>query len=272
MWNDSRTLNLVANTLYLAAALALCACALIWLAQRPMFALRGVWLEAENGTLQHVTPASVRTAIAGRLSGNFFTADLERMRQVFQTVPWVRVASVRRQWPNALVVTIQEHKTLGLWNENRLLDTYGESFAANLGEAEDDALPVFGGPDGSEKLVAQRFADLSRWFAPLKLSPVSVVLTQRYAWQVILSNGATIDLGRDPSATAPTPGTDSASLEARVLRFVQAYPAVESRLGRIEHADLRYPNGFAVRQASAAAGGQDAAKPISTPNPNQKKP
>jgi len=271
VWNDSRTLNLIANTLYLAAALVLAACALLWLAQRPVFALQTIWIEAEDGTLQHVTPASVHPAISGRLTGNFFTANLEQMRQVFETVPWVRQASLRRQWPNSLVVTIQEHQPLGLWNENRLLNTYGESFTANLGEAEDDRqLPIFGGPEGSEKLVAQRYAELTRWFAPVKLDPLRVVLTQRYAWQVELSNGAIIDLGREPTTA---PGTDTASLESRVQRFVQAIPVIESRIGKLEHADLRYPNGFAVTTARPPASAKpNPRKPASTMQPNQKRP
>lgn len=232
----------MANTLYLLAALALGIAAALWLAQRPMFALKGIYVDAASGKLEHVTPESVHTAIEGRLSGNFFTADLEQMRQIFETVPWVRHASVRRQWPNALRVTVEEHRVLGLWNENRLLNTYGESFTANLGEAEDDGeLPVFTGPPGSEKLVAQRYAQLLTWFKPMRVDPVRVALTQRYAWQVELSTGMTVDLGRDPAA-----GTDAASLESRVQRFVQAAPVIDTRIGKTLHADLRYPNGFAV--------------------------
>ncbi len=275
MWNDSRTLNLLANALYLAAALVLGFSALLWLAQRPVFALQGIWIEAENGVLEHVTPGSAQAAIAGRVMGNFFTADLEEVRQVFETVPWVRQASVRRQWPNSLVVTMQEHQVLGLWNENRLLNTYGESFTANLGEAEGErALPIFGGPEGSEKLVAQRYAELMRWFTPVKVSPVRVWLTQRYAWQVALSNEATIDLGRDPTTV---PGGDTESLETRVQRFVQALPVIESRIGHMRHADLRYPNGFAMTIAKRdkkddAAHKSPQKKAASTMQPTQKKP
>jgi cell division protein FtsQ len=273
VWNDSRTLNLLANTLYLLAALALGLAALLWMAQRPVFALKGIVVEAENGELQHVTTASVRATIEGRLSGNFFTADLEQVRQVLETVPWVRHASIRRQWPNALRVTVEEHRVLGLWNENRLLNTYGESFTANLGEAEEDgALPVFGGPPGSEKLVAQRYAELIRWFAPIKVDPSRVLLTQRYAWQVELSTGLTIDLGRDPTSVG---GTDPASLESRVQRFVQAAKVIDTRIGKTIHADLRYPNGFAITTAKPAPAPKAATgtkKPASTPKTTQKKP
>lgn len=266
MWNDSRTLNLMANALYLAAAMALGCASLVWVAQRPMFELHGIWIEADEGALAHVTPATVRSAIAGRITGNFFTADLERVREVFETVPWVRQASVRRQWPNSLVVTLQEHRVLGLWNENRLLNTYGESFTANLGEAEEDgSLPVFSGPQGSEKIVAQRYADMLRWFGPLHSAPVRVALSQRYAWQIVLSSGLTMDLGRDP-ATVST--VDTTSLESRVQRFVQAMPVLDQRVGRTTHADLRYPNGFAIVTAKP----DKPARKHSTVKPTQKKP
>jgi cell division protein FtsQ len=167
---------------------------------------------------------------------------------------------------------MQEQQVLGLWNENRLLNTYGESFTANLGEAGDDgSLPVFDGPEGSEKLVAQRYSDLLHWMAPLKVGLLSVTLTQRYAWEVALSNGMTIDLGRDPTAMS----MDTASLESRVRRFVQAIPVVQERVGSPVHADLRYPNGFAITTAKPTPA--KTTKPqkknsAQTMQPTQKKP
>lgn len=40
-------------------------------------------------------------------------------------------------------------------------------------------------------------------------------------------------------------------MEARVKRFVASWPQVTEQMGKqIEYADLRYPNGFAIRAAS----------------------
>ncbi len=267
MWNDSRALNTLANMLYMLTVTALGLATLYWLVHRPVFAIQHIELDGVQSRLEHVTPQAVRTAVAGRLPGNFFTVDLDQARAVFESVPWVRRASVRRQWPNSLVVRIEEQQVLSLWNENRLLNIYGEPFTANLGEAEEGGdLPALSGPDGSERLVAQRYAALRQWFAPLNAEPVVVSLSNRYAWQVELSNGLTVDLGREPAAQA----ADPLPVEARVDRLVQTLPQLEARLGRsIAHVDMRYPNGYAVRAAPpppAQAGGN---KPSTTQQPNK---
>jgi cell division protein FtsQ len=64
---------------------------------------------------------------------------------------------------------------------------------------------------------------------------MQVRVSPRRAWQLRLDNGLTLELGRE-------------QIEARLARFVGAYDRTLGRLGRrIEHVDLRYSNGFAVR-------------------------
>lgn len=253
MWNDARTTNLLANTLAVLAVLVILASGVIWLAKRPFFNIAEIDLApVQGGQLHYVTTASVRTVIEGNgLSDNFFLVNLNRARSLFETVPWVRHASVRRIWPDALGVSIEEQQPMALWNENQMLNTWGESFTANTGEVDENvSLPHFYGPDGSESLVVQRYAELEQWFAPLGLRVVSMTLNARYAWHVQLSNGLELELGRDPGADAPDPsGTPGAiPFSQRIERFVKAWPEVQGKLdGRlIKQVDLRYPNGFAL--------------------------
>ncbi|MFQ1064964.1 cell division protein FtsQ/DivIB [Bordetella trematum] len=259
MWNEARTINLIANTLAVLAVAALLLAGVAWVAQRPYFDLRNIELEAmPEGELHYVSPGAVRAAIAGRFTGNFFTVDLDKAREVFESVPWVRHATVRRIWPNTLRVRIEEQQPLALWNENQMINTWGESFTANTGELDDEAaLPQFAGPEGAESLVVQRYAELARWFAPLDLQVSELELSPRYAWKAVLSNGMTLDLGRDPGADAPDPHGLPGALPfaERIQRFVQVWPGVASRLeGRtITAADLRYPNGFALALAPLEA-------------------
>jgi len=256
VWNDARTTHLIANLLAAAAALVMTLVLAAWLAQRPMFALSAIeLLPAPGSELRYVSPASVRMAVAGRLVGNFFTMDLDETRVAFESAPWVRRASVRRLWPNALRVVIEEQQPLALWNEHQMINAWGETFTANLGELDDDArLPLFVGPDGAQKLMVQRYAELARWFTPLGVQVDHIELTPRYAWQVNLSNGMTLDLGRDPDADAPDPrgAFGSLTFADRVERFVRAWPLVQQRLAghAIAQIDLRYANGFAMTLTS----------------------
>jgi len=243
MWQDVKMLNATTNALLALVALALLASGLWWLAQRPMFTLRTIRVEGvAEEQLRRVNPLTIRASAVPRIKGNFFTADLDAVRAAFESVPWVRKAMVRREWPNKLIVTLEEHRALGTWGDDgRLLSVKGDVFTANLAEAEDDGdLLEFDGPVGSEKEVVARFDQFRNWFAPIKLEPESVALSNRYAWTVKLDNGLTVELGRADS---------DATLKERIARLVSVYPQLVDRLQgkKIENVDMRYPNGLALK-------------------------
>ncbi|RJG03697.1 cell division protein FtsQ/DivIB [Noviherbaspirillum sedimenti] len=248
MWNDVKMLNAAAGALLGLFVLALLGGGLWWLAQRPMFTLKEIRIEGAGAELRRVNASTVRTTALPRIKGNFFSVDLNAVRTAFEAVPWVRKAAVRREWPNRLVVTLEEHLPLGTWGqEGRLLSVQGEVFVANLAEAEEDGnLPEFSGPDGSEREVLMRYRELLAWFAPVSLAPDAVQLSGRYAWTVKLDNGMTVELGREQSST---------TLKERVARLVAVYPQLAARLqDRIENVDMRYPNGMALKAGGLALG------------------
>ena len=263
MWHDVRALNASASSLMALTVLAILASVVWWLSQLPMFSLRAVTVESMYQIpLRHVNELTVRNGVIGKIRGNFFTTDLEQVRSTFETVPWVRRATVRREWPNQLIVEVEEHEALGTWGDDRLLSVKGDVFTANLAEADDDhELPAFEGPKGSEKQVLARFTELRTLFAPVQLAPQALSLSERYAWTVKLDNGMSVALGREQ---------DSDTLKKRVQRLVGVYPQLVARLqeGRIDTIDMRYPNGLALSSAALAVP-EDASKPV---KPAKKKP
>lgn len=254
LWHNARALNALASAVSGATLLAVLAAGLWWLSQRPVFALSSVHIAASGDhPLRRVSPLLLRATVKRDVRGNFFAIDLDAVRAVFETVPWVRHASVRRIWPDGLEVAIEEHRPLALWGDGRLVNTFGELFAANLAEAEDEGeLPQFSGPEGSALQVAHRYAQLRALVAPLRVQPDSVALSPRHAWTVRLDDGTTLLLGRD----------EGMPLDRRVARWVDAWPQVAASLGRrAEAVDLRYPNGFAIRPLARLAGGEARARP-----------
>ena len=256
MWQDAKALNATASALFAAALLACIGAGVWWVAQRPMFDLRAIRIESmDQDGLRHVNQLTLRNSALWRLKGNFFTTNLDAVRQVFEAVPWVRRATVRREWPDQLIVTLEEHEALGTWGEDgRLLSTKGDVFTANLAEADEEQdLPELSGPEGSEKEVLARFAELRAWFAPLRLAPEKLSLSSRYAWTVKLDNGMSVALGREQ---------DKTTLKKRVDRLVNIYPQLAALLpDGIQAVDMRYPNGLALSSAGLSIP-QDASKPI----------
>lgn len=238
--NNVRLMNALAALLATAAALVLAGAALLWLAQRPYFSLRQIDV---RGDLQHVNSASVRTAIAGRLKGNYFTMRLEDARRVMEGVPWVARASVRRVWPDRLLVTLTEHRALGVWEDGRLLSDAGELFVANPAEAEiNGPLPGFEGPPDAAREAARRYYEFAGLLAPLGMTIMTVDVSDRRSWALRVAGGEgqpiRIELGRD---------TPPLTLTERVAQVVAAYPMVVARVGGVpQNIDARYPNGLAA--------------------------
>lgn len=240
---SARLMNLLAALCALGAAAIAAAGAALWLAQRPVFDFRRIDV---RGDLQHVTGASVRATISGRLRGNYFTMRLDDTRRVFETVPWVARASVRRVWPDRLQVRLTEHRALGAWSDGRLLSDAGVLFVANAAEAEIfGPLPTFSGPPAFAEEVARRYYEFAALLAGAALGVDAVSVSERSSWTLQVSGvgvATTLELGRDDP---------SRPLQRRLAEVVTAYPMVVARLGgppaRI---DARYSNGFAAATAN----------------------
>jgi len=247
MWQDIKILNATANILFGACALLLFLGACWLLMNRPMFTLNVIQIEGwNNNVLKHVNTQIIRSTVLGKIRGNFFTTNLDTIRHAFEMVPWVRKASVRREWPDRLIITLEEHTPLGTWGEDgQILSVKGDVFTANLAEVEEESkLLEFSGPSGSEKDVLQHYLEFKDSFKAISLVPEAVNYSKRYAWEVKLSDGVTVQLGREENSTV---------LKERVDRLIQVYPELTHRLqGKIESVDLRYPNGLALK-----AKGQD---------------
>lgn len=239
MWHDVRALNLLTGVLLGLFVVIVAGAAIARVTRLGMFDLRGIVV---RGDARHLSLPTIRASAVPQLRGNFFSIDLTEARRAFETVPWVRRASVSRRWPNQLVVDIEEHVPIANWADGRGVDTEGGLFAVNTAELEEYAnLPLLDGPPGSERLVAQRLRDFTAWFKPIGRRPEEVALSRRYAWSVTLDDGLVVELGREQ---------EGGSLAQRVARFVATIGRVSKQWGgEIETVDLRYPNGYAVRVA-----------------------
>ena len=237
---DVRLMQATANALYLLLGVALCALALWWLARLPVFALRAIQVDGE---VLRNSESTIRANAAHRLTGSFLTLDLQKSRTAFESVPWVRRAVVRKVWPMRLSVQLEEHRPVALWamadGNDRLVNSFGEVFEANVGDVEDDGLPRLAGPDGSAPQMLAMQRRLQPVLAPLGAGDLAqLTMSARGSWRVELDKGAALELGR---------GSEDEVL-ARTDHFVHTMPRVVAQYQRpLASADLRHVDGFAVR-------------------------
>jgi cell division protein FtsQ len=252
---DIRLMNLTAIIFAALGMVALVAAALLWVAKQPVFAVRSIKVE---GDLAHNSVLTIRANTAPKLAGNFFTMDLGVARRAFEAVPWVRQAVVRRVWPNRLAVQLEEHRAVALWVNStsgdeaadKLVNSFGEVFEANLGDVEDEALPTLRGPEGTSPAMLNLLNRLRPVFATMDAHIDTLAMSGRGSWRVELDTGAEIELGR---------GSDAEVLE-RTQSFVATLPQVTGHFQRaLQSADLRHHDGYAVRLKGITTSALDAA-------------
>jgi cell division protein FtsQ len=244
LWHQPALMNMLADLLIVLATAGLAWTALIALQRLPVFPLRELALTQAPTKL---TVEQLEHVMRTGITGNFFTVDLDATRDAFEKLPWVRKATVQRQWPGGLTLTIEEHEVRARWrhlNGNpALVNRQGEVFVAEL--QEHATLPLFSGPEGSTAEILRQHEAFTGVLAGIGRRADTIALSPRQAWQVKLDDGVTIELGRDQ---------EQHPLGERLSRFAAYYPTLKSRMQKLQVADMRYPNGFVVSSIPNAGG------------------
>lgn len=251
---DIKVMNLTASVLFLIGTALVLAAAAWWTVRNPVFAIRAITVQ---GDLVHNNAVTLRANVDSRISGNFFTVDLARTKAAFEAVPWVRRAVVRRIFPNRLQVVLQEQQPMAYWggdNDSTLLNSFGEVFEANTGDVDQSGLPHLSGPSDQSADVLAMYQTLAPMFKPLDTTLARLDLSAHGGWRAQLASGAVIELGRG--------SVDE--LTARVQQFVGTLPQLAARYGRtaaaVESADLRYPDGYALKLSGVTTVAPDPGK------------
>jgi cell division protein FtsQ len=239
MPTDVRLMNGVSAAVFVIAGLTLAAAGVLWLARAPWFPIRAIQLE---GDLQRNSVTTIRANTTPRLAGNFFSFNLGKAREAFESVPWVRQAVVRRVWPDRVAVRLEEHRPAALWESEdgnqRLVNSFGEVFEANVGDVEDEGLPVLAGPEGTSAQMLAMLQKLVPLMQRIDREVEELRLSGRGSWRLELDGSTYIELGR---------GSDD-EVALRTERFVRTLAQVSGHFrAPLQYADLRHPDGYAVR-------------------------
>lgn len=190
--------------------------------------------------LELVDEASIRAEVAPRTARGFFATDPAAIRQALAALPWVAAVEVRKQWPDRVIVRLDEHRPYAHWSEGRMVAEDGRLFRAPVDA--DRSLPRFMGSDDrvAEMLAFHREARPLLVLADDELAELQ--LTARGGWRIRTRKGLVIELGRQEALP-------------RLARFARLLPILRNQTGgRVLHAaDLRYTNGFALSWDAAPA-------------------
>lgn len=188
---------------------------------------------AVTGPFQRVTPLQIEEAIGDQLDAGFLGADVRRIQQQVQSLPWIDRAFVARRWPSRISISVTEQSPAAIWDEGGLLNVRGELFIREARHIPAE-LPRLSGPPTRSADVARRYMAVREQLIPLGLDLRRVHLDARGAWDMTLSNGVEIRLGRR-------------DVDERTRLFLDVVAnIITGRAVDIEFVDMRYSNGFTI--------------------------
>ena len=197
-----------------------------------------------HGDSIHNNMSSFRKNIIPEIQGNFYTIHLRNTQQAFESLPWIRSATIKRVFPNQIEVYIQEHKPFAIWGSRddlKMINANGAIFDSTNEDDEFDKFPQFIGPQEQSHLMLSMYLKLNSILAPLKVKLTKIELSSRGSWTAMLDGGAQLELGR---------GSDDVILE-RMKKFVGTLNMVTGSYNKstsaLQHADLRHSDGYALK-------------------------
>lgn len=181
------------GTLLLVAVIAVAA---YWIHQKiqdpSLMPVKSVVLD---GSFEHVKRSELESIISGAMSGGFFLLDVSRIQAALKRLEWVSAVTVRRVWPDVLVIKIEEHVPFARWGASKLMSQQGELFAPQLEESF-PGLPQIDAEAQFAEDVLQRF----RQFSELLHGEAVVARLRRNTrsgWTLWLASGVRIELGNN---------------------------------------------------------------------------
>jgi cell division protein FtsQ len=186
-----------------------------------------------TGELEHTRYEAVQEMVEPALAGGFLNADLQRIRDQLEALPWIYQASVRRRWPNALEIHVEEQLPIARWGDAGFLNHEGQVFHSDSAERW-QSLPLLQGPEGSASTLVATYQRLLDQLRPTGLTIRRLAMDERGQVEATLAQGVRLMLGGE-------------EFLERVQRFVALYQAqLAARFADVQRVDLRYDSGVAV--------------------------
>ena len=189
------------------------------------------------GELQHVSTNQLQITIQKKINGGFFVLDIDEIRNALQLLPWVSQVSIERVWPDSLDIQIKEQNPVARWGNKGLINSSYQIFYPPANTIPPN-LPVLEGPFKNRKKMVEFYQKIQGLFNAIDLRIAVLKLNTRQSWRLQLDNGIKIILGQQ-------------KVLDRCQRLVHLYPKiVNANAEDVQHIDLRYSNGIAVKWRS----------------------
>ena len=186
-----------------------------------------------SSELINVNKDDISEAVKYLYSKSFFDIDLNYLKNKLEKIEWVRKINVRRSYPNEIIIDIEEHTPILIWNNKMYINKYGEKFKVSK---IDKNIPILISDESRSNEVFSYFELFNDKLSSRKLDfkITKIVENEIRSLTISLSSGINIQLG-------------SKDVNNKITLFFEIYKSLNTRdLKKIRYIDMRYSNGFSV--------------------------
>ncbi|SDB82004.1 cell division protein FtsQ/DivIB [Acinetobacter boissieri] len=186
------------------------------------------------GTRSDVEQQALIRSIRPFVDKNYFTVDLETIRDQALQLPWIDQVVISRAWPDEIKVRIIPRHAVARWGTGRLLSDSG--FVFKEVTAQDyQSLPLLHGPVSQAPFMMRRYHEINQLFRPYNLHLTELYLTERMTWFMQFDSGLRLIVDQDQTMS---------KLQHLSQLAGQDLQPVWSQISTV---DLRYRNGLSIQ-------------------------
>lgn len=195
------------------------------------------WLPIKHvrieGAFQYIAKDKVKQVLKGQLVNGLYNADIQLIQRSVKQLPWVKRVRVKRVWPDAINIKIDEQVPVVRWGSNGLLNKKGEFFSPdNMSVFE--SLPLLMGPRGNEKKLLEVMKGLMISLQDRGMQLAEFHVNERRTWRLKLRSEMDLILGRNEPLQ-------------KFQLFLKTFELIgKEQEKQVAVVDLRYPNGYAL--------------------------
>lgn len=167
------------------------------------------------------------------IANSFTTVSLDNVADEIAQIDWVDKVSLRRSWPDTLIVDVKPHKPIARWNKASFISANGSIFDETAQSIMN--LPQLYAEKGQEKQVMHFYLQAVEVLNPYQIKIDALHFTGAGTWKLLLSNDLIVHV-------------DNVEPASKMQHFIETLNSdLRSRKSQIAAADLRYPHGFAIQ-------------------------
>ena len=142
---------------------------------------------------EHIDQEFLQKTIASYTDSGFFYFNAIGMKRLLLKLPWMYAVSIRRKWPDTIIVNVIEQQAILQWGDKDLINYKGGVFTPPISTFP-KGLPVIFGPEEREFEIFTLYQKMQKCLGPLDLTVKQILFHSEHYWEVLLNNNTLIYL------------------------------------------------------------------------------